>query len=195
MAADAYTDAQPIDYTQGMDYSPQPGWPQTRAGRDTVPLACESTLHPAASRTTPISNSPAPVSRRQKGAGGLGSGSARHALITAKPERSTSLYDEARGIVRRILPAEADDSGHTGFRRALRGALDLAVGWADPRKRLLRPQGDLALDDGMETATDDNGERTKPWAWMDGWIDETRDPKRPIYNADDYDPRHGPVLP
>ena len=36
-----YTDAQPIDYTQGMDYSPQQLAADSGLG-DTVPLACES---------------------------------------------------------------------------------------------------------------------------------------------------------
>ena len=53
-----YTDAQPIDYTQGMDYSPQQLAADSGLG-DTVPLACESNA-PTASRTTPISNSPPP---------------------------------------------------------------------------------------------------------------------------------------
>ena len=35
-----YTDAQPIDYTQGMDYSPQQLAADSGLG-DTVPLACE----------------------------------------------------------------------------------------------------------------------------------------------------------
>lgn len=35
---------------------------------------------------------------------------------------------------------------------ALRGALDLAVGWADPQEKSPETAGlDLALDDGMET--------------------------------------------
>ena len=53
-----------------------------------------------------------------------------------------SLHDE-RGIVSgESFPYEANDfwtyrlSG-----QALRGALDLAVGWADPQETLLRPQG------------------------------------------------------
>lgn len=37
--------------------------------------------------------------------------------------------------------------------QALRGALDLAVGWADPQETSPETAGlDLALDDGMETA-------------------------------------------
>ncbi|MCB4907603.1 hypothetical protein [Bifidobacterium pseudocatenulatum] len=81
-------------------------------------------------------------------------GSARHALITAKPGAfDVSLHDE-RGIVSgESFPYEANDSWTYRLSgQALRGALDLAVGWADPQETSPETAGlDLALDDGMET--------------------------------------------
>ena len=81
-------------------------------------------------------------------------GSARHALITAKPGTfDVSLHDE-RGIVSgESFPYEANDSWTYRLSgQALRGALDLAVGWADPQETSPETAGlGLALDDGMET--------------------------------------------
>lgn len=67
-----YTDAQPIDYTQGMDYSPQQLAADSGLG-DTVPLACESNASYSLAHHPDIKFTATGVSRRQKGAGGLGS--------------------------------------------------------------------------------------------------------------------------
>lgn len=64
-----------------------------------------------------------------------------------------SLHDE-RGIVSgESFPYEANDSWTYRLSgQSLRGALDLAVGWADPQETSLETAGlGLALDDGMET--------------------------------------------
>lgn len=148
-----YTDAQPIDYTQGMDYSPQQLAADSGLG-DTVPLACESNASYSLAHHPDIKFTATGSPDGRKALEVSAPGSARHALITAKPGTfDVSLHDE-RGIVSgESFPYEANDSWTYRLSgQALRGALDLAVGWADPQETSPETAGlDLALDDGMET--------------------------------------------
>lgn len=148
-----YTDAQPIDYTQGMDYSPQQLAADSGLG-DTVPLACESNASYSLAHHPDIKFTATGSPDGRKALEVSAPGSARHALITAKPGAfDVSLHDE-RGIVSgESSPYEANDSWTYRLSgQALRGALDLAVGWADPQETSPETAGlDLALDDGMET--------------------------------------------
>lgn len=148
-----YTDAQPIDYTQGMDYSPQQLAADSGLG-DTVPLACESNASYSLAHHPDIKFTATGSPDGRKALEVSAPGSARHALITAKPGAfDVSLHDE-RGIVSgESFPYEANDSWTYRLSgQALRGALDLAVGWADPQETSPETAGlDLALDDGMET--------------------------------------------
>lgn len=148
-----YTDAQPIDYTQGMDYSPQQLAADSGLG-DTVPLACESNASYSLAHHPDIKFTATGSPDGRKALEVSAPGSARHALITAKPGTfDVSLHDE-RGIVSgESFPYEANDSWTYRLSgQALRGALDLAVGWADPQETSLETAGlGLALDDGMET--------------------------------------------
>ena len=148
-----YTDAQPIDYTQGMDYSPQQLAADSGLG-DTVPLACESNASYSLAHHPDIKFTATGSPDGRKALEVSVPGSARHALITAKPGAfDVSLHDE-RGIVSgESFPYEANDSWTYRLSgQALRGALDLAVGWADPQETSPETAGlDLALDDGMET--------------------------------------------
>lgn len=148
-----YTDAQPIDYTQGMDYSPQQLAADSGLG-DTVPLACESNASYSLAHHPDIKFTATGSPDGRKALEVSVPGSARHALITAKPGTfDVSLHDE-RGIVSgESFPYEANDSWTYRLSgQALRGALDLAVGWADPQETSPETAGlDLALDDGMET--------------------------------------------
>lgn len=148
-----YTDAQPIDYTQGMDYSPQQLAADSGLG-DTVPLACESNASYSLAHHPDIKFTATGSPNGRKVLEVSVPGSARHALITAKPGAfDVSLHDE-RGIVSgESFPYEANDSWTYRLSgQALRGALDLAVGWADPQETSPETAGlDLALDDGMET--------------------------------------------
>ena len=148
-----YTDAQPIDYTQGMDYSPQQLAADSGLG-DTVPLACESNASYSLAHHPDIKFTATGSPDGRKALEVSAPGSARHALITAKPGAfDVSLHDE-RGIVSgESFPYEANDSWTYRLSgQALRGALDLAVGWADPQETSLETAGlGLALDDGMET--------------------------------------------
>lgn len=148
-----YTDAQPIDYTQGMDYSPQQLAADSGLG-DTVPLACESNASYSLAHHPDIKFTATGSPDGRKVLEVSVPGSARHALITAKPGAfDVSLHDE-RGIVSgESFPYEANDSWTYRLSgQALRGALDLAVGWADPQETSPETAGlDLALDDGMET--------------------------------------------
>lgn len=148
-----YTDAQPIDYTQGMDYSPQQLAADSGLG-DTVPLACESNASYSLAHHPDIKFTATGSPDGRKALEVSAPGSARHALITAKPGTfDVSLHDE-RGIVSgESFPYEANDSWTYRLSgQALRGALDLAVGWADPQETSPETAGlGLALDDGMET--------------------------------------------
>lgn len=148
-----YTDAQPIDYTQGMDYSPQQLAADSGLG-DTVPLACESNASYSLAHHPDIKFTATGSPDGRKALEVSAPGSARHALITAKPGAfDVSLHDE-RGIVSgESFPYEANDSWTYRLSgQALRGALDLAVGWADPQETSPETAGlGLALDDGMET--------------------------------------------
>ena len=143
-----------IDYTQGMDYSPQQLAADSGLG-DTVPLACESNASYSLAHHPDIKFTATGSPDGRKALEVSVPGSARHALITAKPEAfDVSLHDE-RGIVSgESFPYEANDSWTYRLSgQALRGALDLAVGWADPQETSPETAGlDLALDDGMETA-------------------------------------------
>ena len=148
-----YTDAQPIEYTQGMDYSPQQLAADSGLG-DTVPLACESNASYSLAHHPDIKFTATGSPDGRKALEVSAPGSARHALITAKPGTfDVSLHDE-RGIVSgESSPYEANDSWTYRLSgQALRGALDLAVGWADPQETSPETAGlGLALDDGMET--------------------------------------------
>ena len=93
-----YTDAQPIDYTQGMDYSPQQLAADSGLG-DTVPLACESNASYSLAHHPDIKFTATGSPDGRKALEVSAPGSARHALITAKPGTfDVSLHDE-RGIV------------------------------------------------------------------------------------------------
>ena len=148
-----YTDAQPIDYTQGMDYSPQQLAADSGLG-DTVPLACESNASYSLAHHPDIKFTATGSPDGRKALEVSAPGSARHALITANPGAfDVSLHDE-RGIVSgESFPYRENDSWTYRLSgQALRGALDLAVGWADPQETSPETAGlGLALDDGMET--------------------------------------------
>lgn len=79
-----YTDAQPIDYTQGMDYSPQQLAADSGLG-DTVPLACESNASYSLAHHPDIKFTATGSPDGRKALEVSAPGSARHALITAKP--------------------------------------------------------------------------------------------------------------
>lgn len=121
---------------------------------DTVPLACESNASYSLAHHPDIKFTATGSPDGRKVLEVSVPGSARHALITAKPGAfDVSLHDE-RGIVSgESFPYEANDSWTYRLSgQALRGALDLAVGWADPQETSPETAGlDLALDDGMET--------------------------------------------
>ena len=137
----------------GHGYSPQQLAADSGLG-DTVPLACESNASYSLAHHPDIKFTATGSPDGRKALEVSAPGSARHALITAKPGTfDVSLHDE-RGIVSgESFPYEANDSWTYRLSgQALRGALDLAVGWADPQETSLETAGlGLALDDGMET--------------------------------------------
>lgn len=143
----------PGENTQGMDYSPQQLAADSGLG-DTVPLACESNASYSLAHHPDIKFTATGSPDGRKALEVSAPGSARHALITVKPGTfDVSLHDE-RGIVSgESFPYEANDSWTYRLSgQALRGALDLAVGWADPQETSPETAGlDLALDDGMKT--------------------------------------------
>lgn len=193
-----YTDAQPIDYTQGMDYSPQQLAADSGLG-DTVPLACESNASYSLAHHPDIKFTATGSPDGRKALEVSAPGSARHALITAKPGAfDVSLHDE-RGIVSgESFPYEANDSGRTGF-----PAGRCAARWTSPsagpthRKRLLRPQGSTSRwMTAWKRHTDD---KAKEHMMDMNWTDEIRDPE-PLKEAHLQRRRlrhatRGPVLP
>lgn len=135
------------------EYSPQQLAADSGLG-DTVPLACESNASYSLAHHPDIKFTATGSPDGRKALEVSVPGSARHALITAKPGAfDVSLHDE-RGIVSgESFPYRENDSWTYRLSgQALRGALDLAVGWADPQETSPETAGlDLALDDGMET--------------------------------------------
>ena len=150
-----YTDAQPIDYTRDMAYSPQQ-MAEDNGLDKSVAWACESNASYSLAHHPDIGFTATGSSDGKKALQVSVPGSERHAMITAEPGAFDVSLHDGRGIVSsESFPYRENDfwtyrlSG-----QALRGALDLAVGWADPQEASPETEGlGLALDNASDVVT------------------------------------------
>ncbi|KFI90838.1 hypothetical protein BISA_2210 [Bifidobacterium saguini DSM 23967] len=145
-----YTDAQPIDYTQGMAYTPERLAADNGLG-DLVAQACEASV------SYSLAGHPYVDFRPERGDDGrpllkvLQPGLDRYALIGAEPGLFRVRACDGNGAgEEESFPYSTDDMYmEAGF--ALRDALDHAVGWIDPQQEPSAEIPGLGMESPLES--------------------------------------------